>query len=233
MRRGKKYLEKQKVVDRETLYQPQDAFKLVKDTSYVNFDESVEVHFNLGIDPRHADQQLRGTLSLPHGIGKAVRVAVVTQGDAIEQAIQAGADHVGFEDLIDKIKGGWLDFDVLIASPNVMSKLGQLGRILGSKGLMPNPKSGTVTPKVAEAVKDFKSGRVEYRNDKYGIIHLVIGKKSFEEKKLIENFNLVYNTLQKIKPAKAKGVYFKSISVSLSMGPGIFLEPSESKWVGE
>jgi len=230
MRQGKKYKECSKLVDRESFYTPSEAFDLAKEASYASFDETVEVHFRLGIDPRHADQQLRGTLVLPNGTGKTTKVAVITQGEKEVQARNAGADEVGGDDLVEKIKGGWFDFDILIASPDMMSKVGQLGRTLGAKGLMPNPKSGTVTPDIEKAVKEFKAGKVEYRNDKYGIIHLGIGKKSFDKDKLLENFELVYNTIQKIKPAKAKGTYIKSVSVSTSMGVGVFIEPMNVKW---
>ncbi|RAP37671.1 50S ribosomal protein L1 [Candidatus Marinamargulisbacteria bacterium SCGC AAA071-K20] len=230
MKKGKKYIEKAKLINRESLLNPNQAFALAKETSYASFDESVEVHFRLGIDPRHSDQQLRGTLVLPNGTGKTTRVAVITQGENEAAAKKAGADDVGGEDLVAKIKGGWFDFDILIASPDMMSKVGQLGKVLGAKGLMPNPKSGTVTPDIENAVKEFKAGKIEYRNDKYGIIHLSIGKKSFEKEMLIKNFELVYNTLHKIKPAKTKGTYIKSISVSTSMGPGIFIDPSDVRW---
>ena len=230
MSRGKKYKESIKLVDRNKLYFPEEGIQALKKAAYANYDETIEVHFNLGIDPRHADQQLRGTLALPNGSGKKVKVVVITQGDKIAQAKEAGADEVGAEDIIEKIEGGWLDFDLLIASPDMMGKLGKLGRILGAKGLMPNPKSGTVTPDIKKAVSEFKSGKVEYRNDKMGIIHLGIGKKSFSEEALVENFKVVYDTLLKVKPTKAKGTYMNSISLSLSNGVGIFIEPMNQKW---
>jgi len=229
-RRGKQYKEKAALVDREKNYLPLDAVKLVKGNSFAKFDETIEVHFNLGIDPRHADQQLRGTLSLPNGTGSTKRVAVITSGEKVAEAEKAGADAAGSEDLIEKIQGGWLEFDVLIASPDMMAKLGKLGRQLGSKGLMPNPKAGTVTPDIAKAVTEFKAGKVEYRNDKNGLIHLPIGKASFTEEQLVENFTSIYETLVKIKPSKAKGTYMKTISFSSTMGPGVFVETQQQKW---
>lgn len=229
-RHGKKYIESAKKVDREKLYSPKEALSLVKDVAYANFDETIEIHFNLGIDPRHADQQLRGTLVLPHGTGKSVKVAVLAQGDKATAATKAGADEVGADDLIEKIQGGWLDFDVLIATPDMMAKIGKLGRVLGAKGLMPNPKSGTVTTDVENTVKEFKAGKVEYRNDKTGIIHIGIGKKSFSDENLVDNFMLVYDTLLKVKPAKAKGIYMRSISVSSAQGVGVYVEPMKVKW---
>lgn len=230
MKRGKQYKESAKKVDREKLYNPKDAFSVIKECAYAKYDETVEVHFNLGIDPRHADQQLRGTLVLPNGSGKSIRVAVIASGDKLKEAKDAGADFADSEDLIEKIQGGWLDFDVLITTPDMMAKVGKLGRVLGAKGLMPNPKSGTVTPNISVAVKEFKAGKVEYRNDKAGLIHLGIGKISFPVEKLAENFDLVYDTLLKVKPAKAKGNYMKSISASSSSGVGFFLDPVKAKW---
>jgi large subunit ribosomal protein L1 len=229
-KRGKKYLEKVKDLDLQKRYSPVQAIKLVKEMKYVDFDESVELHFNLGINPRHADQQLRGMLVLPHGTGKKIRIAVVTEGEKLLESKDAGADEVGGEDLIEKIKGGWFDFDLLLASPNVMSKLGKLGKLLGSKGLMPNPKSGTVTQDLGKAIKDFKAGKIEYRNDKTGIIHVIFGKVSFSEEQLLENFETIFDILLKAKPTKSKGVYMKSISVSSSMGPGVFVEPLKIRW---
>ncbi len=227
---GKKYVEQASKIDREKLYTPVAGLSLIRESSFGNYDETIEVHFNLGIDPRHADQQLRGTIVLPHGSGKLIKVAVVTSEAKANDAIEAGADEVGGDDLIAKIQGGWLDFDLLIATPDMMGKVGRLGRMLGAKGLMPNPKSGTVTPDVKKAVLEFKSGKIEYRNDKAGIIHLGIGKKSFSVDNLVDNFMLVYDTLQKVKPSKAKGVYIKSISVASSKGNGLFIEPIDAKW---
>lgn len=230
MTRGRKYKEKASQVERTKLYTPNTAFDLVKDLAFAKFDETVEVHFNLGIDPRHADQQLRGTMVLPHGIGKSVRVAVVAQGEKAKDAEKGGADVVGAEDLIEKIQGGWLEFDILIATPDMMSKLGRLGKVLGTKGLMPNPKSGTVTTDVEKTVREFKAGKLEYRNDKTGIIHLGIGKVSFTKENLVDNFMMVYDTLLKVKPSKAKGNYLKSISISSSQGVGVYIEPLKVKW---
>jgi large subunit ribosomal protein L1 len=226
MKRGKKYLESLSKVDRNKTYVPSEAVKLIKDIKYSSYDETVEVHFNLNIDPRHADQQLRGTINLPSGTGKETRVAVVAKdADKVKEALDAGADEAGSEDLIEKIQGGWLGFDILIATPNMMSQVGRLGKLLGSKGLMPNPKVGTVTVDVSDAVKSFKSGKLEYRTDKSGIIHLVIGKLSFDVDALVKNFNMVYDTLLKVKPAKAKGVYMTSVSISSSNGVGVFVDP--------
>jgi large subunit ribosomal protein L1 len=230
MKKGKKYTEKRKVLDKNIIYSPQQALNLIKENAVAKFDETIEVHFNLGIDPRHADQQIRGTLVLPHGTGKKIRLAVITTPERVKEAEEAGADYVGADELVEKIEKGWFDFDLLIASPDMMSKVGKLGRLLGAKGLMPNPKSGTVTPQIAQAVKEFKSGKIEYRNDKSGIIHLVVGKASFALDQIKENFLEIYERILKAKPAKAKGNYMKSISVSTSMGPGIFIEPQKIKW---
>lgn len=227
---GRKYQEKSALIDRNTYYSPEQALNLVKEASFAKFDETVEVHFKLGIDPRHADQQLRGTLVLPNGTGKSKRVAVITSPDKVQVAQNAGADEVGGEDLIEKIGTGWFEFDILVATPDMMAKVGKLGRTLGSKGLMPNPKSGTVTTDLEKTVTEFKSGKIEYRNDKYGNIHLVIGKASFGLDALLKNFETVYDTLVKIKPQKAKGVYMRSISFATTMGPGVWVEPQKLKW---
>lgn len=224
MRRGKKFRKLSESVDRERLYSSKEAMQTIKDNLVRNFDETVEVHFNLGIDPRQADQQIRGTLVLPHGTGKSITIAVITTGEKLIEAKEAGADYVGSEDLIEKIQGGWLDFDLVIASPDVMAKLGRLGKILGAKGLMPNPKSGTVTTDIRSAVREFKAGKVEYRNDKSGLIHLGIGKGTFSLEQLVDNFNAIYDTILRVKPAKSKGVYLRSVSVSSTMGPGMFVE---------
>ncbi len=224
MIRGKKYKNAFSKVDREKRYDLLDGITLVKDLSYASYDETVEVHFNLNIDPRHADQQLRGTLTLPSGVGKETVVAAIVKEDQVEDVLSAGADYAGSVDLIEKIQAGWLEFDILVASPNMMSQVGKLGKVLGSKGLMPNPKVGTVTPDVSQAVQSFKSGRLEYRNDKDGIIHLVLGKVSFSVDDLVKNFEMVYDTLLKVKPAKVKGTYINSISISTSNGVGVFLD---------
>ncbi|NDC83251.1 50S ribosomal protein L1 [bacterium] len=224
MKRGKKYRVLAEQVSRDRLYTSSQAIDWVKSNLVRNFDESLEVHFNLGIDPRQADQQIRGTLVLPHGTGKTIRIAVIATGEKLTEAKEAGADFVGSEDLIEKIQGGWLDFDLVVATPDVMAKLGRLGKILGAKGLMPNPKSGTVTTDIKNAVKEFKAGKVEYRNDKSGLIHLAIGKLSFSTESLIDNFNAIYDTIVRIKPSKSKGVYLRSVSISSTMGPGLFVE---------
>jgi large subunit ribosomal protein L1 len=229
-KRGIQYLEKIKNKDDLALYSPNEAIAKVKEMSYVKFDETLEIHFRLGINPRHAEEQIRGTLVLPHGTGKKIRIAVITEGEVVKAAEEAGADFVGGDDLIDKIKGGWFDFDLLLATPNMMSKVGRLGKLLGAKGLMPNPKSGTVTNDVAKAVSDFKAGKIEYRNDKTGIVHLVLGKLSFTDEQLKENFETVYTTLLKAKPSKAKGLYMKSVSMSSAMGPGVYVESQKMKW---
>jgi large subunit ribosomal protein L1 len=198
-----------------------DAVGIVKQNATAKFDETVEVAANLGVDPRHADQQVRGTVVLPHGTGKTVRVAVIAQGDRAKEATQAGADHVGGDDLIEKIQGGWTDVDVIITTPDMMGKVGRLGKILGPRGLMPNPKSGTVTQDVTRAVGEVKAGKIEYRVDKNGNIHVPVGKASFSEAHLTDNVRALLAELNRAKPAAAKGVYFKSFTVSSTMGPGV------------
>jgi len=230
MKRSKRYRENIKLVDSTKLYTPTEAFKVLNQFAPAKFDETVEIHFSLGIDPRHADQQLRGTTSLPHGTGKTIKIAVITQGENLAKATKAGADFVGSDDLIEKIAEGWLDFDLLIASPEMMSKVGRLGRMLGAKGLMPNPKAGTVTPDIEKAIAEFKAGKLEYRNDKFGNLHIGIGKKSFSETNIRENFNSIYDTVTKIKPSKAKGVYIKSVTLCSAMSPGVSIEPMKIKW---
>lgn len=225
MKRGKKYQEAAKKVDANTLVQPLQALRLVKDNASAKFDESVEVHLRLGVDPRKADQLVRGTVILPHGTGKKVRVAVFAQGEKAKEAEDAGADIVGAADLAEKIEKGWFDFDVSIATPDMMSVVGKLGRVLGPRGLMPNPKSGTVTFDVGKAVKDIQKGKVEYRTDKYGIVHVVVGKVSFSEKQLVENYAALLDEIIRVKPPAAKGKYIKSISVASTMGPGIKVDP--------
>ena len=230
MRRSKRYKENTDRVDAEQRYSPEDAVKLLKGTNLAKFDETVEVHFNLGIDPRHADQQLRGTLNLPHGTGKQVKIAVLAPADQVEVVKAVGVEMVGAEDLIEKIQEGWLGFDILIAHPSMMPKLGKLGRVLGSKGLMPNLKSGTVSNDLEKTAKEFMGGKLEYRNDKNGNLHVGIGKVSFDEKQLVENFEMVYDTVQKIKPTKAKGVYMKSVTLTSTMGVSITIEALKVKW---
>lgn len=217
---GKKYAAAEAQVTEE-LYAPLEAMALVKDIAFANFDETVDVDIRLNLDTRQADQQLRGTVSLPSGSGKTVRVAVFAEGDAARAAEEAGADIVGSDDLIADIQGGKIDFDATVATPEMMAKVGRLGRILGTRGLMPNPKLGTVTPDVAKAVKELKGGRVEYRADRYGICHVVLGKVSFTPEQLAENYGVVYDEILRMKPAAAKGRYVKSITVSSTMGPGV------------
>ena len=222
MKRGKKYTEAAKAVDRATLYEPADAIAVVKKLAVAKFDESVELHIRTGCDGRHADQQVRGAVVLPHGTGKSVRVLVFAKGDKVAEAEAAGADHVGGEELIPKIQNdGWLDFDVVVATPDMMGVVGRLGKVLGPKGLMPNPKAGTVTMDVTKAINDIKAGKIEYRLDKANIIHTVIGKASFSEEQLLDNFNAVMEALVKAKPATVKGQYMKSISIAPTMGPGV------------
>jgi len=223
-RHGKNYLEKVKVLSEGNTFDVTEAVQKLKAISFAKFDETVELHFNLGIDPRHSDQQIRGTLTLPHGTGRSVKIAVVASADKLAEAQQAGADEVGAEDFIEKIQAGYLDFDLLITTPDMMAKVGKLGKVLGAKGLMPNPKNGTVTPNVASAVKEFKLGKIEYRNDKAGIVHVAVGKKSFEDKNLKENIMAVVDAVIKAKPAKSKGIYMKSISLCSTMSPGVFLD---------
>ncbi len=232
MSRGKVYKKNVEMLDRERVYSPIEAINILKEFSPKKFDETVEVHFNLGIDPRHADQQLRGTFVLPCGTGAETKVLVFADGSDESVAKKAGADFVGSQDLVDKIQKGWLGFDIVIATPKMMGVVGKLGRILGSKGMMPNPKTGTVTTDIEKAVKEFKSGRTEYRNDKGGNVHLRIGKLSFDAKDLLKNFDEVYTLIEKIKPSKAKGVYVKSITLCSAMSPGISIEGVRQKWEG-
>ncbi len=224
MKRGKKYLETSKNIENDKLYSPLETIKLIKSSAKADFDETIEVHIRLGLDPRQPDQQVRGTVVLPHGTGKKVKVGVFAQGPKATEAEEAGADIVGAQDLADKIKAGWSDFDVLVATPDVMSIVGKLGRILGPR--MPNPKSGTVTFDIAKAVKDIKAGKIEYRLDKYGIIHSVVGKVSFSEKDLVENYGMLLDEIIRAKPPGAKGRYIKSITLSTTMGPGIKVDPN-------
>lgn len=225
MKRGKRYLELIQKVDRNRLYEADEAVALVKETAKAKFDETIEVAVRLGVDPRHADQQVRGTVVLPHGTGKSVRVLVFAKGEKAKEAEEAGADIVGAEEVAEKIQGGWLDFDIAIATPDMMGVVGKLGRILGPKGLMPNPKAGTVTFDLARAVQEFKAGKVEYRLDKTAIIHVPIGKASFDREKLAENYNALLEALIRAKPAAAKGQYLRSITLSSTMGPGIKINP--------
>ena len=219
---GKKYVEASKKVDKNTLYTKEEAVKLVKETSITSFDATVEVALNLNLDTKKADQQLRGSMVLPNGTGKSKRVLVIAKGDAAEAARNAGADYVGDTDMIEKIeKENWFDYDVIVAAPDMMAQLGKIGRVLGPKGLMPNPKTGTVTMDTARAVNDIKKGMIEYKTDTYGNVHTIIGKVSFDEKKLLENLIYVVNTIVKAKPAVVKGKYINNITIASTMGPGI------------
>ena len=209
------------MVDRSKTYAIEEAVALAKQTSTVKFDASVEVSFRLNVDPRHADQQIRGAMVLPNGTGKTQKVCVITQGAKEQEAKDAGADYVGGSELLDQISKGWFDFDVIVATPDMMGQLGKLGRLLGPKGLMPNPKTGTVTMDVAKAIEDIKKGKVEYRVDKEGNINLMIGKTSFEDQALVENFKAIYSTIAKARPAAVKGTYIKNLVLSTTMGPGI------------
>lgn len=226
MKRGKKYVEAAKAIDRATLYDPAEAISLAKKAAVAKFDETIEVHIRTGCDGRHADQQIRGAVVLPHGTGKAVKVLVFAKGTKLDEAQAAGADYVGGEELIPKIQNdGWLDFDVVVATPDMMGVVGRLGRVLGPKGLMPNPKAGTVTMDVTKAVADIKAGKIEYRLDKANIIHVPIGKASFSEEQLADNFQTLIDAVNKAKPATVKGQYLKSVSVAPTMGPGVKINP--------
>ncbi len=228
MRRGKKYRKALEKVDREKLYSPEEAVRLVKETATANFDETIELHIRLGIDPKQADQQVRGAINLPHGSGKTLRVIAFAQGEKAKEAKEAGAEEVGGEDLAEKIKGGWLDFDAVVATPDMMKVVSKLGRILGPKGLMPNPKVGTVTNEIGKVVSELKKGRVEYRSDKFGLIHVPIGKASFDEKMLLENYLAVMHEIVRAKPASAKGRYLKTVTLASTMGPGIKIDPNRA-----
>jgi large subunit ribosomal protein L1 len=222
MKHGKKYAEAAKLVDRTVAYEAAEAIALVKKTAVAKFDETVEVHIRTGCDGRHADQQVRGAVVLPHGTGKTVRVLVFAKGAKLDEATAAGADFVGGEELIPKIqKDGWLDFDVVVATPDMMGVVGRLGKVLGPKGLMPNPKAGTVTMNVAQAIKDIKAGKIEYRLDKTNIIHCPVGKVSFSEEALADNFNALMEAITKAKPSTLKGQYLRSITLTSTMGPGV------------
>ena len=224
--RGKKYLEIAKLVETGKLYEVKEALELVLKTRTAKFTETVEVALRLGVDPRHADQQVRGTVVLPHGTGKTVKILAITSGENIEKALAAGADYAGAEEYINQIQQGWLDFDLVIATPDMMPKIGRLGKILGTKGLMPNPKSGTVTPDIAAAVSEFKKGKLAFRVDKLGSIHAPIGKVDFDLDKIVENFNAFMDQIIRLKPATSKGQYLRTVAVSLTMGPGVKMDPA-------
>jgi large subunit ribosomal protein L1 len=218
---GKRYQELAKLVDRNRTYGIEEAVALARETSNTKFDASVEAHLRLGVDPRHADQMVRGTVVLPHGTGKVVRVAVFAQGEKAQEALRAGADEVGAEDLVKKIEAGWLEFDVAIATPDTMGQVGRLGRILGRRGLMPNPKAGTVTFDIDRAVREVKGGRVEFKVDKGAIVHVPVGKASFEQQQLAENLSALVDAVNRAKPAGAKGTYMRTLTIATTMGPGI------------
>jgi large subunit ribosomal protein L1 len=219
-KRSKRYREVAKLIEKKE-YSIEEAIELLKKTASARFDETVEISVRLGVDPRHADQVVRGTVALPHGLGKEVRVLAIAKGDKVQEAKEAGADHVGYEDFIEKIQQGWLEFDVIVATPDAMRDLGKLGRVLGPRGLMPNPKSGTVTMEIGTTVKEIKAGKIDFRVDKTGIVHTGVGKVSFEGNKLKDNVKTLMQTIIRMKPAAAKGAYLKSISISNTMGPGI------------
>lgn len=226
-KKSKRYTEAAALIENGKLYSAEEAIELVKKTSNVKFDASVDVAFNLGLDVRQADQQLRGAVVLPHGTGKTKKVLVVAEGEKAQEAKDAGADIVAGKEILEDIKKGWLDFEVMIATPNMMAELGKLGRILGPKGLMPNPKTGTVTMDVAKAVQETKAGKVTYRTDKEGNVHLPIGRVSFDDAKLVENFNTIYDLIVRLKPTSAKGTYIKNIAVSATMGPAIKVQTTK------
>jgi len=226
MKRSKRYLENFNKIDLDKFYNLDDAIDIIGSSSNTKFDQSVDLSVNLGVDPRHADQVIRGTVSLPHGTGKNVKVLVIAKGDKVDEAISAGADYAGDKEYLDKIKGGWVDIDVIISTPDMMVEVGKLGKILGPRKLMPNPKSGTVTADVKNAVSEVKKGKIEFRVDKNGIIHTIIGKSSFEKPKLIENCKTILDAILKAKPNSLKGAYLKKITLSATMGPGIKLDKS-------
>lgn len=225
---GKRYTDASKLIDRARLYEPAEAVKLVKEVAHARFDETVEVAVRLGVDPRHADQVVRGAVVLPHGTGRSVRVIVFAKGEKAKEAEAAGADLVGAEDLVEKVQGGWLDFDAAVATPDMMGQAGRLGKILGPRGLMPNPKAGTVTFDVGAAVKEIKAGKIEYRTDKAGIVHAPIGKASFSADQLAENLRNLMEALVRAKPDAAKGQYIQSVTISSTMGPGIPVNPQRA-----
>ena len=224
-KRGKRYNDISQKVDKMKIYTPEEALDLVFDTKSAKFVETVELAIRLGVDPRHADQQVRGTVVLPHGTGKSIKILVITSGENIQKALNAGADYAGDDEYISKIQGGWLDFDLVIATPDMMPKLGKLGKTLGTKGLMPNPKSGTVTTDVEKTVEEFKKGKVAFKVDKLGSIHLPIGKVNFDKQAIVDNFKVALDQIIKLKPAASKGQYLRTVAISLTMGPGIKVDP--------
>jgi len=229
MKRSKAYRAAEEQIEAQKLYSPAQAVQLAKSTSKTKFDPTVEVALRLGVDPRKADQMVRGTVNLPHGTGKTARVLVFATGDRAEEARAAGADFVGSDDLIERIQGGWLDFDAVVATPDLMGKVGRLGRVLGPRGLMPNPKTGTVTPDVGKAVSDIKGGKIEFRVDRHGNLHFIIGKASFDDRSLVENYAAALEEIVRLKPAAAKGRYLKKITFTTTMGPGILVDPARTR----
>ncbi|QBI55977.1 50S ribosomal protein L1 [Streptomonospora litoralis] len=229
MKRSKNHRKASQLVDRNKLYAPQDAVKLAKQTRVVKFDPTVEIALRLGVDPRKADQMVRGTVNLPHGTGKTARVLVFATGDRAEQAREAGADYVGDDDLVEEIQKGFLDFDAVVATPDLMGKVGRLGRVLGPRGMMPNPKTGTVTPDVSKAVSDIKGGKIEFRVDRHGNLHFIIGKLSFDDAQLVENYSAALDEIIRIKPSAAKGRYLKKATLTTTMGPGIPVDPNVTR----
>ena len=233
MKRSKAYRAAEQQIEAQKLYSPAQAIHLAKSTSKTKFDPTVEVALRLGVDPRKADQMVRGTVNLPHGTGKTARVLVFATGDRAEEARAAGADFVGSDDLIERIQGGWLDFDAVVATPDLMGKVGRLGRVLGPRGLMPNPKTGTVTPDVGKAVSDIKGGKIEFRVDRHGNLHFIIGKASFDDKSLVENYAAALDEIVRLKPAAAKGRYLRKITFTTTMGPGILVDPARTRGLTE
>lgn len=224
-KKSRRYLEARELIDRENLYSPQEAFELVKKIASANFDETVEIAVNLGVNPRQSDQQVRGAVTLPAGLGKTIKMVVFAQGDDAEAAKAAGADIIGDEETAQKINDGWMDFDIVLATPDMMRVVGRLGRILGPRGLMPNPKAGTVTTDIENSVKEFKAGKIEYRVERNGIVHAPLGKGSFSVEELLRNYNALMDALLRARPASAKGAYFRGIAVTTTMGPGIKVSP--------
>jgi large subunit ribosomal protein L1 len=233
MKRSKAYADADKKIDHERIYSPVEALDLAKDTQVTKFDPTVEVALRLGVDPRKQDQMVRGTVNLPNGTGKTARVLVFATGDRAAAAEAAGADHVGSDDLIERIQGGWTDFDAVVATPDLMGKVGRLGRVLGPRGLMPNPKTGTVTPDVAKAVTEIKGGKIEFRTDRHGNLHFVIGKASFDRTALLENYAAAMDEVLRLKPSAAKGRYVKKATITTTMGPGIEVDPTKTKATDE
>jgi large subunit ribosomal protein L1 len=229
MQRSKAYRAAAEKIDKDRLYAPLDAIKLAKQSTSQNFDSTVDVAMRLGVDPRKADQMVRGTVNLPHGTGKTARVLVFATGEKAEQARAAGADYVGGDELIDKVSGGWLDFDSVVATPDMMGKVGRLGRVLGPRGLMPNPKTGTVTPDVAKAVSDIKGGKIEFRVDRHANLHFIVGKSSFSPEVLTENYAAALDEVLRLKPASSKGRYLRKVTVSTTMGPGVPVDPNQTR----